>query len=372
MEKVYGLWHNNLFEDNKESKKCAYHSQVVMLEARGAITSVRGLNQNNRRPDIILCDDVQTAEGANSETENKKLLLWLVGTLFKTIEVRGDRLIIYIGNMYNVECILYKLKESPEWISLITGAILEDGTPLWPELHSIESLMSSFMHDDSLGLADVWYAEIMNDPKNAKLSLLHDTLPDCPYKSISPDGVFVTIDPAGYRKSSDDNVIVGHCVYDGKGMVTDIKAGKFNPKETVQLALTMAIELGATVIGVESVAYQQALKFWIEYFIIEWEISGIDVVELAPHGRSKESRIRAFIQELFLEEYYLANPAVKGIFSFQAKAYQVGKKDNKDDILDACAYGLDMRTEYWHLIGNNLGNIERKALAAVVDNNTPF
>jgi hypothetical protein len=47
---------------------------------------------------------------------------------------------------------------------LITGAILENGEPLWPQLHSIEDLMESYFHDEAMGEADVWFAEVMNDP----------------------------------------------------------------------------------------------------------------------------------------------------------------------------------------------------------------
>jgi hypothetical protein len=52
--------------------------------------------------------------------------------------------------------------------------------------------------------------------------------------------------------------------------------------------------------------------------------------------------------------------------------YKLGMKDNKDDLLDACAYGLDVRTQYWHLV-RNLKTVPRLAQQAkVVLHNTPF
>ncbi len=373
MEAVYGKWTDNLFVDNNETKKSLYHGKVVTIEGKGAGSAVRGVNKNHNRPDCIVCDDLQTKENDDSITDSGKLMNWMVGTLMKALAPRraGDRLVLYIGNMYSDRCILKQLQDSPQWISLITGAILEDGQPLWPELHSIEDLMESYLHDEGLGKADIWFSEVMNDPRSAATSLIIEPLPVWSKEIVEPDGVFLTIDPAGYRKTSDDNVIVVHKIFDSIGIVAKTLSGKFNPKETVMNALALAIDYGASVIGVETTAYQQSLKFWFEYFIIEMEIKGIEVVELGSHGRSKESRIRAFVQCCYEKTYYHETEEERSAFTFQAMKYRIGSKNNKDDLLDATAYGEDMRQEYWHLIRNN-NIIKDTRHVGVVGNNTSF
>lgn len=368
MQAVYGVWSDGKVVDNVETKKYFYHNRYVIIAALGAETSVRGLNMNFERPDVILCDDMQSRENDESVAASKSLRKWFVATLMKSIDTKGDRLIVYIGNMYSEDCILHRLQKSPNWISMITGAILEDGTPLWPALHSLESLMESYYHDASIGEAEVWFAEVMNDPRNPRTSLIKDSIPDSPYpEDFVADAAFITIDPAGYRVHSDDNVIVGHEVFDGRGFVARIDAGTFTPKETVERAITMALEMGASVIGVETTAYQQALKFWLEYFIAELGLTGLEIVELGHHGRSKEARIRAFVQDLMEDNYYFKTSAVKAVWYFQALKYKLGQKNNKDDILDAVAYGQDMRTEYWELI-QKIEHTRRHQTKAVVSN----
>lgn len=373
MEAVYGLWHANLYVDNTVKKQCMYNGVPITLMAKGAMTAVRGVNINNERPDTIICDDMQTKENDASPASAKELKSWFVSTLLKTIETKGNRLVIYVGNMYSDTCILKQLQESRSWISLITGAILANGEPLWPELHSLESLLESFLHDEELGEGDSWFAEIMNDPKSSTNTLLPKELPVVPPINTNADGVFITIDPAGFRDSSDDNVIVVHEVHDGVGYIVKTDAGQYNPKELISLAFQRAFEYGASMIGVESVGYQMTLKFWIEYFINALDITGIHVVELKPHGRTKESRIKLFIQELYVGAYGHANPTERSLFIYQAMAYRIGKKKNRDDILDAQAYGVDVRKEYWHLISNNLSNKKLNSNnAKVVEDNTPF
>lgn len=377
MEAVYGKWTECLTTDRTYLKKAVYHNRAVILAAKGAGSSVRGLNIKHTRPDLIFCDDAQTRENDESLTERQKLLRWLVATLFKLVAPRGNRLIIYVGNMYSEECILRMFQNNKSWISLVTGAILENGQPLWPELHSLEALMESYAHDEALGLAELWFAEVMNDPVSHATSLLPELLPSYPFdENMVPDGVFITIDPAGFRKKSDDNEIILHNVFDGKGIIRDRVSSATeplltNPEEIIKAALSMALRSGASLIGIEDTGYQQTLQFWFTKYIKEAGISGIHIVPLSPHGRSKEARIRQHIQELYAESYYL-HPSVRPAYIYQGTKYKIGKKDNKDDLLDACAYGLDVRNEYWHLVENLCTTTQLLPQAHVVGNNTPF
>lgn len=369
-ELIYGAWTSQLSTDSKELKKCEYHGRSVILAAKGAGTAIRGINVKHKRPDLIFCDDAQTKENDDSPTDSVKFRKWLIAT-FKIIAPKGDRLIIYVGNMYSENCILFQLKNNPSWTSLVTGAIKEDGTPLWPELHSLEELMESYFHDEAMGEAEVWFAEVMNDPVNKATSLITGLVPEFDGANMIPDGVFLTVDPAGFRDGADDNVIVVHYVHDGKGSVAEIDAGNKDPEQLILQTLRLALHHGASLIGIEDVAYQQTLLFWVTKYIKEWGLSGITVVPLKPAGRSKESRIRLFVADLLAGNYRL-HAEVRAAYIWQALKYKLGKKKNKDDILDAVAYGLDVRTEYWQFVTNlrNTGKFVQNA--RVEANNTPF
>jgi len=371
-EAIYGRWTDQLSTDNKELKKALYHGRNIILAAKGADSAIRGINVKHNRPDLIFCDDAQTKECDDSPTESAKFRKRLVAT-FKIIAPRGDRLIIYVGNMYSENCMLFQLKNNSKWISFITGAILENGEPLWPELHSLEELLDSYMHDMELGEADVWFAEVMNDPISRSRSLIDGSIPDSPYlfEEETPDGVFLTIDPAGFRDSSDDNVIVVHYVYDGKGTIREINAGVKDPEELILEALRLALKHGASLIGIEDAAYQQTLLFWVNKYLKLWGLTGISVVPLKHKNRSKEQRIRLFVAEVTASNYYIHSEA-RAVWLWQAMKYKIGKDKNKDDILDATAYGLDVRAEYWHLVTNlRKANLLLVSPGVVLDN-TPF
>jgi len=105
----------------------------------------------------------------------------------------------------------------------------------------------------------------------------------------------------------------------------------------------------------------------------EYGIEGITVVPLKPKGRSKELRIRLFIAELYNGSYYLLDPSTRSAFIWQASLYKIGKPNNRDDLLDAVSYGLDVRNEYWHLLVSplDMGQV-LQGEARVVPNNAPF
>lgn len=349
---VYGYWGEDIKStDSKDTKKAVFHSRSVTLVARGWIAGIRGINLKNQRPDFIFCDDVQTKENDLSPTEREKLLDELVSSIFKAIAPYGRRTIVYVGNLYSSECILQRLRDTPHWTSMVTGAILDDGSPLWGDLVSLKELKESFEHDEALGRSHIWFAEVMNDPQSVLHSLLPYPIPDSDQKEIlNDDGSFITIDPAGFRKTSDDNVIAVHRKFDNKGYVIDMDRGIHDPSEIIQRAISMALQYDCTLIGIEAVGYQQTLGFWVNFFLNQLQIRHITVVELHPHGRSKEARIRQFVTELYKKTWFIHDPRCRREFTWQGSMYKFGKKENKDDILDAMAYGLDVRNEFWHLI----------------------
>jgi len=379
VSQIWGNWKSGLVRDTKGLKRGKFNGEEVVLAALGAGTSVRGLNILNTRPDVIVMDDIQTKECAKSETENQALMEWLTGTLIKCRDMQRA-LLVYIGNMYNEDCILNQLKLHKQWQSFIIGAILKDWTTLWPEMFTLEQLLDEYQHDNSLGLGDVWYSEVMNIPVGGKLSLLPDgKIPDSPVvEGEEAIGAFITIDPSGYRKDSDDTVLVGHKIYAPMHYrVEEVQAGIMNPGQCIEKALELAVRMNATHIFVETVAYQQTLKWHLEEAVkgMVGKAAGIEVYELKPARRNKTSRIRTWIKSL-LDGTYSLRKDVRNVVMFQALAFKIERTDNTDDILDACSYGIDVRNEYQDLIidayalGQDHAGMWGVGQAHVMDNNS--
>lgn len=371
IKKVYGIWDPAL--DQVATKIGSFRGRKLILKARGSGAAVRGMNEDNKRPDFIICDDMQTKENDNSETDREALIDWFVGTLLKVVAQKSS-IVVYVGNMYSDQCILYKLKINPHWVSLITGCILDDGSSLWPDLWSILDLFESFVHDESLGKADIWFAEMMNDPIESLDGLIHGAFPSINVVNLAPpDASFVTLDPAGYRNSSDDHVATAHHIIEGKGYIVEMDGGIWTPKDAVEKTITMALRNESSLIGVESVAYQGSLVFWFEHYMKLDNIQGINVVAVKrATNKTKTQEIRNFIKEIYDKNYAFVRDADRARFVWQAAAYRISRKKNKDDWLDSPAMGVSIRNEFSHLLTIRRQELQRQQEARVRSNNTPF
>lgn len=354
VEAIYGRWSAAKKVDNAKKKKGMLNGTLRILLPMGAESAVRGANENNKRPDLIICDDIQSRESALSPVQNANLIEWFTATLIKCIDNYGsNRRIVFLGNMFPGDCLLKKLKDNSEWVSLITGAILSDGESLWPELRPVATLLKEYKHDAQMGLGHVWFAEVQNDPLDAKYRLLASPLPlMSAYEDMKHDAAFLTIDPAGFRKKSDHNVIATHCMFDGFPICSQLKGGVWDPKKTVGEAIIEALRVGASIIGIESTGYQQSLCFWMEHFLTKLHITWIKVVELKTNNKTKQSRIQDYISELLAEPSptcgMLDQPRV--LFEYYANLYKLNERENRDDYLDAPAYQKQILTEYRGLL----------------------
>lgn len=353
IESIYGRWGASKVVDNSKRKIGSYKGKQVVLVPAGAGTAIRGININHERPDLIVCDDIQTREGALSDAQNSALKEWFTATLVKSISNYGsERMIVFLGNMYPGDCLLQALRNNPEWTSLVTGAILEDGESLWPELKPVRVLYKEYQHDEAMGLAHVWFAEVQNDPLDERYRLLSGPIPSTFDRLMGPgvgDWCFITVDPAGFRKKSDHNVVAVHKGFQGIPVCTQLIGGLWNPKQTVKETLVAALENGACLIGIESTGYQQSLLFWINHFLRELNIQGIKVVELKSNNRTKLARISDYIAELQAGDKGMTSQA-RSLFTFYANQYKIGSSTNRDDYLDAPAYAKQLHTEYGHLL----------------------
>lgn len=356
---VFGDWRAQQEKDTEGTKKFFFRGRAINLVALGAGGSIRGLNIKNARPDLIILDDAQTRDCAMSPLVAAEFKAWFFGTLLKSRSPHGCNF-IYVGNMYAAPndtnnkpgCLLHQLKDSKDWKSFISGAILADGTALWEELHPLSNLMEDFRIDLEAGQIATFFAEIQNDPScginvNFDVSKVIITGRD---EARFPDAAFYIIDPALDKPDSDDNAILKVEVFDGKPRCRTLKAGHFSPSELIDLVLDDAMEHNVRLVCVESVAYQSTLLHWFEVKSKERNIppDSMHFMPVFTKGMKKNHRIVAMLKELSAQEIEL-HPDVAERIILQISQFNPLKVNNRDDILDTVAYITQVMQTYLHL-----------------------
>jgi hypothetical protein len=373
IRKLFGNWQANVEVDTQALKVFSFRGRDIILRAIGAGTAVRGINRKNKRPDVIIMDDVQKRETSENKDLSDQLLKWILGTLMKARSNDGCTY-IYVGNMYPQHCILEKLKNNTQWTSFIVGGILADGSSLWEELRPIEELLSEYQSDAEMGHADIFISEILNSTDIAAASGIDisriPTLPEY-YKDADPEGSFIIIDPSAGKKTSDDCTISHYAVCDGKPIFNKLLHGTFSPLDTIKNAIRLGIENNTRLIAVEGVAYQSTLLYWFDHYCEQEGISGFEFVELSPKGQAKNNRIKRGLLRLLAGEIYL-HPEVRSTVLAQIMDWNPLRINNTDDIIDPIGYVEELMRDYAHLIVKNIFNVDAEHVEGAHSSSLPL
>lgn len=328
-------------------------TKECILKARGCGQQLRGLNVKNRRPQLAIVDDLEDIEDLDNEIVRKKNERWFFGTFVKALD-RRFRKIMFIGNLIDRNCILKKCIDSPRWYSMVLGAITKNGHPLWQDMWSLNDLIEDYQEYQRLGHSSLWFAEMMNLIVAGDNSII--TPEQIVYHDVPDVGVceygFLTIDP-GTGIGQNKTAIVAHLLLPTETrnhlpLIGDYQFGQFGESMTVDIALSMCFEWGIRIIAIEAVAYQRALATLFEIIMTMRGITGITILKTHPGHSSKSERIRAWAALLIQKAYAIAKGDLH--VTNQLLAYDMTKKENDDDLIDACAMGPEVLKQYMGLI----------------------
>jgi hypothetical protein len=371
IKKVFGDWRQGLVQDTQAMKKFGFRGRNIVLAGIGAGTSLRGMNINNERPDVMIFEDIQSREEADSEILSNALEQWMVGTAMKAKSPAGC-MFLFVANMYPTKwSILRRLKANPNWAKFIAGGILADGTSLWEELQPIEQLTREFENDLAMGRPEVFYSEVLNDENAASNNLIDfSKIQDYQWPNDQiPEGNFVIVDPSGWKKKSDE-VAVGYFeVHATKPVLRKLRSDRLSPVDTIRTAIKFCLENNCRLVAIESVAYQATLLYWFKFICEQMGIIGIQCVEIYPGGNSKNSRILQMFKD-----YQAGDIVIHGDLRAEVHAQMVTfnpmKLDNSDDILDLLCYAPRVQAEFGQYVVSigEIRELEHSVIDVEIDN----
>lgn len=143
----------------------SHNRATVIAKGRGA--QVRGLQANiGKRPDLIICDDLEDDELVLSETRRHDLESWFTSALIPALDPQVGRL-IFVGTVLHMDSLLNRLLDDetyPGFDSRRYRALQPDGTVLWPEYQTKERLEKEKQDYIAAGKLSKFYMEYQNDP----------------------------------------------------------------------------------------------------------------------------------------------------------------------------------------------------------------
>ena len=224
----------------------------VTVIARGAQKG-RGVKVKGQRPTKIILDDIEDDTEIRSSDQRAKMHLWVEGTVMQALDRKR-------GFVKMVGTVLHPKSELVQFYANYGGIFrkaIENGVPIWwtlPELKERERKMGSLL----------FRQEYMNEPITESEQLVKEAwLIFKPRPILATLDRYTAIDPAISKKTTADYTAVatvGKGKEGGKLTLIDMVRDHLSINEQVKLVLGKYQTWKPLAVGVETVAYQEALK----------------------------------------------------------------------------------------------------------------
>ncbi|WP_163565279.1 hypothetical protein [Helicobacter suis] len=273
-------------QDFKVEKGFTWRKSELVLKVEGNYKkiksysieeSIRGLNFLGKRPDLIICDDVENGQRIHSKKYREDVAKQFESAILKLPARKGNYNILVVGTTLHEDCLLLKLGDRYNAKSYNFPLVLDFGANidgLSPQNLNEYDLSQVVLDDCTLDKKEIlmeflsnraaFFTEFQNQPINAKDAILGDfetfsTLPN------SIDSIFIGIDPALGKAKGDFFAIA--IVYYSKEMgryFAKVAAYKEKPDQMINVILNIYAECLRVCyyvkVGIEVVAFQAFFK----------------------------------------------------------------------------------------------------------------
>ena len=310
----------------------------VSLLARGSGSQIRGSNINSKRPKRIIADDLEDRETVGTEEQRKKLKTWFFSDLkYALPRTYKEGTIVVLGTLLHREALTTVMWDDPDFVSVVFGAVDQEGDALWPEAMTLEEIEKDKVSMASKGLLHVHYMELHNRIVAPEDQSFEDkqylVFPRKPEQSLWVRKA-IALDPAiSDRRGADFAAIAaGGITADGFFHVQDIWLDKGkDPEFLLEKFFEIAKDFEMTStdgFGIESIAYQKALLHYVRQMMFRekffFECQGI------THGaQQKDARIMGHLHGRY-KSLSVTHQTVFPEYKAQLLDFPNGKKDGPD------------------------------------------
>ena len=230
----------------------------VCIQGRGARQSLRGTKHLQWRPDLVICDDLEDEENADTEEARDKILSWLLASVLPAMDPKGR--IRINGTPLNPQSLLEKLRKMEGWKSKVYPIVLpaslnpeEWEEPLWPARFPLDEVKAIRQTFADAGKATIFAQEYLcraEDPATKLFQHRHIRINPTP-PVFAPTWVYA--DPARTTKTR-TSARTGYAVWSwvGRKLYVHRAYGAFHkPDEIVSELFSLNERYAPVQIGVE-------------------------------------------------------------------------------------------------------------------------
>lgn len=353
----------------------------VRFESYGKLSPVRGLNYKDKRPDVVIMDDIQDKKEMQGETVPESDWDWFLSD----VSFLGkDCRIFMIGNNLGDKCIIERLMELEGKLEKVNFScqripIEQDGVIAWPEMFDHAYIEAEKKDYELLGKIDIWYMERMcvafsddsrtfleEDYRYAPPGIINNLHTTCKFSA--------TLDPATSKnkESCFRAITVVATDVDDNWFLVDVPYGRWDSVELIDKIFETVIRWNLQEFGIE----KGMLKDFLEPILQKEMARRMRYFNIVPleHGKigSKLDRILMLAPRFKSHKIYFIQDA-EYLTELRSELRGVTRHSIKSlfiDLVDALAMQIQVAQKPWGVNENELhsrhrGNIVKPMRTAI-------
>lgn len=326
------------------------------ITARGSEQKLRGLKWNNKRPDLIFCDDLENDEIVMNPDRRNKFKRWFYGALIPCKSVNG--IIRIVGTILHEDSLLNNvmpkeydrwtrtnaLKTWSEklgpWLSIKYRAHNPDFTAiLWENRYNRQFFLDKRQDYIEQGLPDVYSQEFLNEPIDESVAFFKKG----DFKSLDKEdkdkkiNYYITADLAiSKEETADYSVFLVAGVDENKMIyIKNVIRERMDGKEIVDTILTLQKVYEPELFGIEEMQVSKAIGPFLREEMIRQGVFP-SLFPLKHQGKDKIARARS-IQARMRAHAVKFDKGSDWYTTFEDELCKFPRA-TKDDQVDAFAY----------------------------------
>ena len=328
----------------------------IRIIALGITGSVRGINVDDYRPDLIILDDVCDEENTATAEGRQKISDLVFGALSKTLAPASeapDATMALAQTVLVQGDLIDNIMTDPQWASVRFSCFNSRGESAWPARWTTEELLADKEAHIQRNQLSLWLREmecVLVTQENS--AFLESWLQE--WDVLPPGGItYMGIDPTPPPKDGnalkqvnlklDDAVIMVIKFYGGRVYVADVYACKSpDPEEFVNKIFEMVARWNPMMTGVETTLFQRMLKWYIDKEMLRRR--QFFTVVPVEDKRKKETRIVQTVTRYASNGGLVVNKTApeQQAFLEQYARFQATATRQHDDYLDALTIAIDL------------------------------
>jgi predicted phage terminase large subunit-like protein len=255
-------------KDNESELEISIGGRVCKIRVKGAEQKLRGMKWRGKRPNLVLCDDMEDDEQVMSIDRREKLRNWFFNAV---LPIGGDTCLYrMLGTILHEDALLQRLMKDTAWKTYFSKAhesFNDFSNILWPEKFSEADLRLKRQIYINQGNPSGYAQEYLNNPlaESAVFFKRDCFFPMTEKDHKRPMTYYAALDPAiGQRDRNDPSaIVVGGLDPDGLLHIVDVMLGRWDGSQIIDEMFKVYEDYEVDLFGIEEGTIEKSIRSFL-------------------------------------------------------------------------------------------------------------